>query len=93
MYTGAGMTGAMTGTGAITGGDSNGCTFTGQMSIPDSRFNAYRIDGVQQCSGLPDQTLSGLATYAPQDGATPPLLLVGLSDGAEFATVALAQKL
>lgn len=80
-------------TGAVTTTDNFGCVYTGQLSIPDAAYNAYRFSGVYRCTGFADQPFSGLASFVPQDGATPAGIAIGLSDGVEFAGYAVASKL
>lgn len=79
--------------GAVTGSDGGNCVFNGQVTIPDSRFNAYRLNGTNSCAGLPDQAFNGIFSYVPQVGATPPALNLIYSDGVDTAYAAVAQKL
>ena len=76
----------------LTTTDSEGCVFTGAFTVPDLRYNAYRLAGIYQCAGFPDQTISGIASFQPADGLTPATVSVIASDGDDFAVAGSAQR-
>lgn len=78
--------------GSVTTTDSEGCVFTGAFTVPDLRYNAYRLAGIYQCAGFPDQTISGIASFQPADGLTPATVSVIASDGGDFAVAGSAQR-
>lgn len=86
------LSATVTGDGAVSTTDSEGCVFTGAFTIPDLRYNAYRLAGTYQCAGFPDQTISGIASFQPASGPTPATLSVIASDGGDFAVAGSAER-
>jgi hypothetical protein len=69
----------------FTGSDDQGCTYTGQISMPSSR-NAYELTIKNNCTG---STLTGLAEYNPPTGLeTSGSLTLEYDDNSSFAVAA-----
>jgi len=61
--------------GSFTGGDTSGCTYTGNFAIIDTAFNAYDVQlDITDCGGL-DGSYTGLASLADDAGPEDTLLL------------------
>jgi len=63
--------------GKFTGTDSDGCTYSGTVSLVDPDFNAYHVTTNQVCGGTTNG-MGGVLTYTPAVGAGKPTFAVGL---------------
>jgi hypothetical protein len=74
--------------GAIFGTDTSGCVFSGNVSLIDNRYNAYRISvGVTSC-GVLDGQFGGLAYLSAGLGPDLNRMTVGISNPVyAFATI------
>jgi hypothetical protein len=66
--------------GLLSGSDTNGCQYSGNITIPDSSVNVYKLAlTVSSCGDL-NSTYTGLATYAELFGDEPQKGLLFLVD-------------
>lgn len=76
--------------GALTGSDTDGCVFNGQVSIIDSRYNAYDITlTISNC--IATTTLNGLAALGDDTG-TNDLLYVSAGNST-YAVIGLVNRI
>lgn len=66
--------------GSITGSDSLGCNYTGQMAVVDPFINVYSMTANQTC-GSQTLVLSGLSTFGFVQNTSTQAVYLGLSDG------------
>lgn len=67
--------------GYLYGSDTDGCQFSGNVSVPDARYNAYTATvHISSCPGA-DGTYNGLGTIQFDASMNSDYLLFGLSDG------------
>ena len=78
-------TGSSAGTGVITGTDSGGCNYSGNVTTPDTAHNDYNMTLTSSC--LPGSTFTGLGAFFPAGLSNPngalskAELKVGLTNG------------
>ena len=66
--------------GSVTGSDSAGCSYTGQMTIVDPFINVYSMTASQIC-GSQTLVLTGLTTFGFVQNSSAQAVYLGLSDG------------
>lgn len=74
--------------GGLSGSDSAGCTYTGQMTVIDPFINIYSVTLAQTCSGN-TATLTGLSTFGFIPQSTQQAVYLGLSDADDSLAGAL----
>ena len=78
--------------GAISGSDTAGCTFAGQLQVPDASYNAYDGSVTQTCSQT-SVTFDTVGFFTPATSSTPAeLSLIGSSAAASLAFAVNAQR-
>lgn len=66
--------------GSVTGSDSAGCSYTGQMAVIDPFINVYSMTANQTC-GSQTLILTGLTTFGFVQNTSTQVVYLGMSDG------------
>ncbi|MGH8541151.1 MAG: hypothetical protein ACRETW_11680 [Stenotrophobium sp.] len=77
--------------GSYSGADGSGCNFTGNFSIIDSRFNAYRQTFNSACPGRGSHSDTGLAYLTPASGSGASITFA-VSDSSSFVALTVQKQ-
>jgi hypothetical protein len=77
-------------TGALTGSDTENCTYSGTVTIPDPQFDAQQVKFSTTCDLLDKTSYTGLSTYRPATSSDAAMLILEFDNGSSVGAVVKA---